>query len=829
MKLRPVVILLCLYFFHIINNYVWLRLDTTYLVFDPAQYHLYSLGFFEAIKNSLSATLFSKDIFRNFSYRSGPLAGLITAPFYFFFGVSQDTAVMISSVIFLAILLFSVYGIGRKLADERIGLLGAFIVSMYPIIFNQLRVYMYDLPLSALVSLNIYLLIRTDYFRNRFFTALYALTMVLGALIKFNFFVFIIGPLFLVLCKTPAEIKKSRNKSQLSESQRITILREKRPVILLVMAAFIIISFGYRSLKLLFLHSSVVSWLDSIKYLSAGNFGGKVVSLAVLWVNSFLFFLATFTNEAVSLFFLSIFAVGLIVVLRIRFKYTVFLLLPVLIPLFFTIFVFNTFGNTARYMLPSYVCIALISALGVMNIKTVNLRRIILILIVLVGFMQYFAVSYGFGFLPKEIRIDLPEPLKLHSPVFLKKAPLLKTAYFYMRPNNYFERIILLQQEIPIFPDKHSSFPQKDCQNRQIVDEIINSCPLRKGDSFIFLGYNYDIGDILSPLRLEAFRKTKDTEIIKGPIFIEENPPLNQYMLTADYIAVMEGMRKESDLILLPDLIERIQKTKEYFYNHLYAFREAYKVNLSDGRKLSVYKNISNNIIEGPLEIKIRNGYANIFYLGKEVTEDKGLSVYFTYNHKTYFSYEAISEIQKPAANCVLIRLNWSGLDVTQVWEFTLQDGRINWRIYLDSPKKLLLQGFQIKFHLSPVYQNWQDYVGAGFFHKPKFPWLENSQVIRRKMLSGSALAIEPVNFPKKELPGILLRNLCGIPKTIDIYSGSFNRERVCVFYIDSLPLEPGLAGNKFLLFSGQLSLFTDAAETKDKDVLIHQEGGYEN
>lgn len=793
MKHKSILALSCLYLFHIISNYIWLKIDTAYLLFDPAQYHLYSLRLFEAMKGSLLAALFSKSLFTCF-YKSGLFVGFITTPFYFLFGTSQDAAAMISGAIFLAILLFSVYSIGRKLQDERTGLLGAFIVSMYPVIFHQLRVYMFDLPLCAFVSLNIYLLICSDYFRNKFFTVLYALSIALGSLIKFNFLVFIIGPMLLVLSKGAERVPR------------------KRLAVLLIIAVAIILFFSFNSLRLMFFHASNVSWLKNIVYFSEGAYSGRVISLIILWFYSFLSFVATLVNDSLSFFFSLIFIIGLIIVLRLKFKYTAFLLLPVLIPLFFVIFIFNTFLYTARYILPSYVFVALISSIGMMNIRVARIRRFIVTLILLIGFTQYFLVSYGCVFLPGEIKISLPDFLTFKPPILLQKTAFLKPVFSYALPKTYLKSIFLFRQKIPIYPEKDSSHPQKDYKNRQVINGIIKSCPLKKGDSFIFLGYNYDMGDISYPLELEAVRRIKSENIIKKSL--EDCLSPNQYILTADYIGVMEGMREDSDLVFLPVLIEKIQKTKEYFYNHLYAFKPVYKVVLSDGRTLSVYKNRLNDIIEGPLEIRVRKGYIDFFYQGKNITEHNGFNTYFTYNHKRYTSYEAIFvEIEKPDADRIFVRLSWPGLDLAQVWELGFQDGCINWWVYLDNPKKILLQDVGVEFQLSPVYRNWQDFFRAGHFPET-FLWKKNYyREIKLRAFFGNAFTIEPVNSPQSKLPGLLFRNFNENIQDIGLCSVYLDHKKARIIHVGF----PRPTDEKVLILSGQIFLFTDATEIKDR------------
>lgn len=308
MKHKPLIILSGLYCFHIISNYIWLKLDKSYLLFDDALYHINSLRLFEAIKNFPPA-LFSGEFFRIF-HRSGFSVGLITAPFYFFFGFSQDAAVMVSNSIFLGVLLFFIYGIGKRLQGEKVGLLGAFIISMYPTVFNQSKTYMFDLPLSAFVSLNIYLVIRSDGFRNKIFTVLYILSVVLGLLIKFNFLAFVIGAMLLVLRKG------------------IERANQKRLAVSLIIAASIVLLFGFNSLKMWVLHLLNILPFKHITYSSELTFIAKVVSLFATWFYAFLIFTKILITDSLSLFFVLIFAVGFFVLLKSKPKHTFFYYCP---------------------------------------------------------------------------------------------------------------------------------------------------------------------------------------------------------------------------------------------------------------------------------------------------------------------------------------------------------------------------------------------------------------------------------------------------------------------------------------------------------------------
>jgi hypothetical protein len=757
---------------------------------------------------------------------------LLTAPFYAILGTSQDAGVMISGSISLAVLLFSTYGIGNKLAGRNAGLLGAFIVSMYPVVFNQLRVYLFDLPLCAFVSLNLYLLLRSSYFRDRFFTVLYALSLILGALIKFNFFAFIIGPLGLVLYQGfgPAAggTKKIRQVSG--------VLQNKRFLVLLVIVAAIVFIFGAHGFKMMAYHLFDTSWLKYFIYFLKEPHAGRIVALIIFWFYSSLIFVASLVNESLSFFFSLIFIIGLLVILRSRFKQTVFLLLPILLPLFFLICFFNVTDNLARYMLPGYVCIALMSSIGIMRIKITFFRRLAVTSILCIGFMQYFVVSYGCNFIPREIGINLPGFLARPS-LFFESAAFLKQNHSHDYAKRYFKDLVFFQQKIPISPQKNSSQPQIDCKDKQIINRIMSSCHFKKGESFLFLDYRADIASILYPLTFEAFVKIKTTKTVQDPFFPEYDLPPNKYLpvcsyiITTDYVAIADGVPEGSDLRFDPVLTEEIRRTKEYFYNHLDALKLVCKVDLTDGRELSVYKNILNKIIEGPFEIGIKNGYLNFFYQGRSITTDNGFYTQFVYNQKRYFSSAAALKIQKPDVNRMLVYLSWPGTDLVQLWDLRLQNGRFYWQIYLENYGKLLFEDIGLRLELDPLYQNWHDHSGEGYFPRPTLFWLANFQGIQRKMFSGNALTIEPANFSQNGLPGLLFSNLSENLSSVGLCTDFFNhnQRKVCIFYVDPLKAKPEPAKGKFLIFSGRLSLLTDVTETEDKDILIRQEDGYEN
>lgn len=191
-------LLLILTAVHGINNYIWLTKDNMIQRYDAAQYILYSYQYHELFTNPTTSLII--DFFAINRWRP-PLRLMIATPFYQMFGYSADIASM-TNIFYMVILLFSVYGIGSYLFSRRVGLLAAIMVSLFPIVHILSRVFLSDFALTAMVSLSIYCLLRTEYFTNRRFSLLFGISIGLGFLTKDTYFIFMLGPLIYVMYKS---------------------------------------------------------------------------------------------------------------------------------------------------------------------------------------------------------------------------------------------------------------------------------------------------------------------------------------------------------------------------------------------------------------------------------------------------------------------------------------------------------------------------------------------------------------------------------------------------------------------------------------------------
>ncbi|MFH0986243.1 MAG: glycosyltransferase family 39 protein [Candidatus Omnitrophota bacterium] len=102
--------------------------------------------------------------------------------------------ILLTNTIFLFILLFSVYGIGRVLYDDTTALLAAFLTSIFPLVVGHSRIAMLDFPLMSMVSLGLLFLLKTRQFSSVLYSALCGVFFALAELTKETAIFFLAAP-----------------------------------------------------------------------------------------------------------------------------------------------------------------------------------------------------------------------------------------------------------------------------------------------------------------------------------------------------------------------------------------------------------------------------------------------------------------------------------------------------------------------------------------------------------------------------------------------------------------------------------------------------------
>lgn len=684
-RINSSLILAVIILFHIINTFIWLKIDKSYLKLDAWGHYRYSLEIFD----------FLKGIFHNIPLSSiepmkwhGLLVGFTTAPFYFIFGSSQDTAVMINSIISLIILVLSTYGIGKKLFNKETGLLAVLVLTSYPIIFNNLRIYMLDLPLTSIVTLSLYLLAVCEDFSNRKKSLLFGLSFGLGLLVKFNYIAFIIGPLVFILYGV------------LKEKSTLSNVKLKNIVYLTIVAASLSLAFYILRSKDMFHRIYEIS-----------NFGlfqiyRPVFSEFLIWRVSWLLkYLELSISQGLSFLFFIVLVIGFMLFnTRIPSKDKWLLYLVVIVPLFAQIFFFSIPAECMlRYNMPFLPVLAVILSAGLSSIKNKIFKIVFLSAILLAGMIQFFAVSYGIPLLSKKIEF-----------------PVIEKPYDF--------NLTLFQQNIgvpPFLNDKSSHPSSADWKSTQVLDAIIKSNVSKERVKVLSLS---NIPEIFEAMAYQVLKKRElidlmpATSITMERFYEKRHAPLDMLCITSDYIIISNNTESVWEMVFSSDHAwkEKIENARKTFYENISRFKLIETFKLPDGSKLFIYKNIykselikSQGIQQADIKLLFDNGRLRIFYKGSEITKGLGLYVsLFALGHWRD-SMEATWQVQKVSDTKLTAKGRWMFIPIVQAWEIELKEGKfIDWHVTMEAQDMIKIEIENFKLMLSDKYKSW--FVSSG-------------------------------------------------------------------------------------------------------------------
>lgn len=684
--LKAKLILFGILLFHLINNFIWLKLDKSYLLCNSFWHHAHSLKIYNVLKYNLKFNFFIPGdiIFRTDVWHL-PLVTWITAPFYFIFGPSQDAGVIISSTIFLPILIFSTYGIAKVLSNEKAGLLAAFIVTMYPIIFNHLRTYMFDFPLTAMVALSIYLLIRADEFKNKKYSIILGLALLAGLLVKINFGIFVLGPLLVFI-----------SKAILQKGQR---LAKKNILFLLTIIIFTFLFIYIMKGKDAFTRIFYISTVAIVAIFTNIKDGILSLSDLVNWqISQQIQYFQLMLEGAISVFLSIIFFIGIYFFLRSKIKMKWILFLPIFMTLFYFIFLLGTYPpeSIVRHSMPFLPLIAVITAIGLESIRSKLIKITFMSLIITIGIFQFFAISYGLKILPEEISIG-KEPYK----------------------------IVLLKQNMVVHPDltklRLSHPSQLYLNDKKILDEIVD---LNDWQGRIMIAFLDPIPEVHEPIEYRILAENLPINIFITDMDIDKvyrhkwTLPFEKVLRT-DYVYLL----KSREHLWHPIVEDYTQKAKKIFLGIIDKFDLIKEINLPDGTPLLIYKNRTNwgIVEEKSLRLCLHNGIVKLYYQNIELTENEGLNIHFFYQGKTYNSTSAVWQIEKTGPTDLFAILSWPELPIKELWKIGFKNGNIYWQVDLVAEEKIELNDLCATVSLKKGYKSWLTLNASGFLPRPSY------------------------------------------------------------------------------------------------------------
>ncbi|MCP4649200.1 MAG: hypothetical protein GY853_03845 [PVC group bacterium] len=305
-------------------------------------------------------------VFVSFDYP--PFFYFIAFLINFFLGNIWLNAALFTSTLFFMLLLVSVYKIGSEF-DRATGLLAVFICSVYPIVFSSSRHFSLELSLAGMVSAGVWILLKTDFFKRRNISCLLGVILGLGILTKQTFILYIAGPLAIVM--GIAWTNSRREKEWVSINNMAICL----------LTAVAIGSVFYFNKNI---YSSAIARAGFIGAVENNN----IISLSHLTYYPRVWF------QTMGIFFLSLFVFSLFLLRGIK-KHLIYLLLFwFFVPMVFLSFFVLKYSEYTIAYLPAQ---ALITAVGIRNIKNRYFNRVLISLIVIIGLYTYGNITYGNG------------------------------------------------------------------------------------------------------------------------------------------------------------------------------------------------------------------------------------------------------------------------------------------------------------------------------------------------------------------------------------------------------------------------------------------------
>lgn len=362
MKKRTMYVLLAiLILFHLVNNFIILKIDNIPFVYDLFNNYQHSIQNYAAFtRNPIKVFDLGNT---HLSYHYPPLLYWSSLPLFLLFGINQDVAAM-TNMIFFAVLILSTYGIGKMIRDEKTGLLAAFTVSMFPAIFGFSRVYTVDFIQTALIALTVYLLIKTENFRNSKYSILFGLAFGAGMLSKQTFPLYISAPLLILILSV-----KERGKDLW-----------KNLFVSSLIAVIIFAPWYYLNIR------------NISSYALTNPYFKFMIEDLFVYIKSLYAYQLLLVYTIIFLLSLPLF---LFLKKSLKPLVIAWLIAPVIIHTIFFEFKFS------RYTLPVLPAISIIIALGIINLKRIDIVKLkrlypyIMYLIVCVGIAQFFVLSYS--------------------------------------------------------------------------------------------------------------------------------------------------------------------------------------------------------------------------------------------------------------------------------------------------------------------------------------------------------------------------------------------------------------------------------------------------
>jgi len=391
-----IIVLLLLISFHLINNYIWLKLDCLFVYpneITNTVFHLESqMKFYRALKSLLDSDSLLFEKIKSFIMFFRPqhvwpehlwpgFMYCVTSIINLLFGLTPFIT-RFSNGLFLAILIIFTYLIGKACENKRAGLIAGFLISFYPGVFGISRLYDQDFYLMAMVSVAVYLLIKAKKFTNKKYSILLGLFSGLGILTNGRFLIFTMGPLLYIVYLVFIGSRSSNSADFFKQISNIVI---SLLISLILSSVWWLGNFVLLDKALTHL---LVGYLPDRYNL----FGLKY---DIFTMRSIFYHLA-YLIDHVSIYLFLLFFISLFWVRKKLNQHIRIILLWFFVPL--AVFTLVS-AKWEHYCFPILPSVAILTAVGIERF-TKRIKFAAILFLIILSLLQFFEISYTFNFRP---------------------------------------------------------------------------------------------------------------------------------------------------------------------------------------------------------------------------------------------------------------------------------------------------------------------------------------------------------------------------------------------------------------------------------------------
>lgn len=512
--------LLGLIAFHVISNITWIILNNQPPTWDAALHTMLSLQMYGFMKEALLG--FKITEFLSISNYYPPFTHIFGVFMISILGYSFKI-LQFSGTIFLSLALFFTYLFTQELfRNERIAFFTSFFFSFFILVFQQSRHHMLDIPLTALILISLYFLIKSENLINKKYTNLFFIFSAFATLSKWYALIFITFPFIFLFVE-----------SLINKVEAKKVFKN----ILVGSILFLILTLPWYIVNSKFLTGSIS--VTSTPELSDPQ--------SFFSIDNLLFYLRQTIMFQTSFLGFIFFVLSLYLLIKNKLKRSGML---VVFSLVFTYLVFTLIGNkNVRFLIPLMPFVAMVMAYGtnwILN-KGKFLTNFVFSATLTYLVLSYFILSFGFPIYPNyKYAINFPI-LKWTDIYYFHTYPV--KALYEPKPKLPYLDIIKDIDSIKIKNIRILMLADTEYINNGIIDPKLYSNVIKVKKNFDFINY-----DILS--------KVKNTQN-----FLNEN--VDVILISIKYLGLHEGIREYEDLnrihsFVLSGKLENFEKVKEY-------------------------------------------------------------------------------------------------------------------------------------------------------------------------------------------------------------------------------------------------------------------------